>query len=356
MLCLALPVLGACGPRSVRSPDWLLAESAQYPPSRYLTGVGAAPTAGGVAEARQAAATSARVELVQTIEVHVEHTQRLDRQSMRTETGGTERARLAVEAESSALSSFTRTSTDQIVRGIELKEQYHDEARGVIYVLAVLDKPQAAVRLVEEIQDLDRQVAALVSDGRIREQENDLLAAIRRYREALNLALKANVLMDQLRLVDMQRARTLVRQNSSRQVAALLSEVFSRYGLYVSLEDYPQLAATVRQALVENGLDVRSSRRSGEPGLTLWGTVNTQRGTFPSLSHDDEEPLHVCRLYLQIQLVDDVSGRIVGQVNLLENSNARTMSLAEERAMQLLRRRVRNELPVALYQALSVDD
>ena len=74
---LFLLVFAACGPKGVRSPDWLLAESARYPGGRFLVGVGSAPTAGGVAEALKAASASARAEIAQTIEVRIDHVQEL---------------------------------------------------------------------------------------------------------------------------------------------------------------------------------------------------------------------------------------------------------------------------------------
>ena len=61
------------------------------------------------------------------------------------------------------------------------------------------------------------------------------------------------------------------------------------------------------------------------------------------------------RVYLGIKIIDNRSGVIVGQVNLLDNSNAETEKLAEERALRLLRGRILKELPEGLYKALSFE-
>ena len=99
----------ACGPKAVRSPDWILGDSPRYPASQYLVGVGTAPTSGGMADALQAAGSSARAELAQTIEVHVDHVSMLTEQSTSTaERRAGSRASMALEAERSDLSTFTR--------------------------------------------------------------------------------------------------------------------------------------------------------------------------------------------------------------------------------------------------------
>jgi LPP20 lipoprotein len=346
---------GGCGPRAVRSPDWILGDPGRYPAGHYLTGVGSAPTSGGLSEALKAAAASARAELAQTIEVRVDHIQRLKRESTRTVEFGQEGVQLALETERSALSTFTRTSTDQIVQGIQLKEKYHDEDRGVLYVLAVLDKQQAAARLADQLAALETRIDGLTRDGDRRAAAHDLLSGIRRYRDALGLAVRADILLNQLRVIDPHLAREAVPARLGADVAAGLSQLFLRYGFSVSVDRYPLMEATVREALVSVGLDVRSQRQPGQPGLTLWGAVNVKRGTYPSLEQEREGALHVCRIYLGLKLVDDLTGSIVGQVNLLDNSNAENAALAEERAVRLLRQRILRQLPAALYQALSLE-
>ena len=355
LLLLLAAALSSCGPKAVRSPHWILGEPLRYPPAQYLIGVGAAPISGGLPAALKAAGASARVELAQTIEVRIDHIQQLVDESTRVEKRIAGQTKLAMEAERSDLSSFTRTSTEQIVQGVELKEKYHDEKRGVLYVLAVLDKTRAGQRLAKEIRELDEQIGMLVDKARVRESEQDLLSAIRLHREALNRSLKAQVLQNQRRVIDPYWSAEEELLHSSGQLALSLMDLFQRYSFYTSVEGYPLIEDTIHEALAGGGFNTKARRVKGESGLTLWGTLNVKKGTFPSLESSKKKELQVCRIYLGIKIVDDRSGAIVGQVNLLDNSNAETDKLAEERTLQLLRQRILKELPGALYQALSIE-
>jgi hypothetical protein len=134
-----------------------------------------------------------------------------------------------------------------------------------------------------------------------------------------------------------------------------VSELLLRYGFYVSVEGYPLLEDTIYETMASAGFEVRTRRPDSAAGLTLWGAVNVNRDVFPALGRTGSEEIQVCRVYLGIKLVDDRSGSIVGQVNLLENSNAERAALAEERALRLLRQRIVRGLPAALYRALSFE-
>ena len=90
------------------------------------------------------------------------------------------------------------------------------------------------------------------------------------------------------------------------------------------------------------------------PGLTLWGRVNVKWDSFPALDPTAGE-LQVCRAYLGVKIIDDRTGTIVGQVNLLANNNAKDKKQAEERALWLLKERILEELPPATYEALSIE-
>jgi len=354
LLLLFAGMLSACGPKAVRSPDWLLGEPARYPSDLYLIGVGTAPTAGGLPDALKAAGAGARAELAQTIEVRIDHIGRLVEESTRVEKSRGSQTELALEAERSDLSSFTEVHTEQIVQGIALKEKYHDENRKILYVLAVLEKRGAAERLEGQVREQDEQAGAFAEQARLRVGEGDLLAAIRLYREGLNRSLKAEVLQGQLRVIDPYRARRVTIEQTSGELTVALTDLLLRYSFFVSVEGYPLIEDTLHEGLVAAGYNARAEREMDAEGLTLWGSVNVKQGSFPSLGRGGEE-LKVCRAYLGIKIVDNRSGVIVGQVNLLDNSNAESEKLAEERALQLLRGRILRELPEALYKALSFE-
>ena len=354
-LVLASLILSGCGPRAVRSPDWILGQPARYPFSQYIVGIGSAPTSAGLAEALKAASVSARTEIAQTIEVKVDHVQQLVGVSTSISEHRTGQASWALEAEHSSLNTFTQTSTDQIIQGIELKEKYHDEKRQTLYVLAVLDKTEAGFRLEEEIRKLGEKIALLHQQAQGREEEQDLLTAIRLYREALNLSLKADVLQNQLSVIDPYRLKAHRSESASTRLAIRLTEVLLGFEFYVSVEEADFVEDTIHEALAGTDFNVRTGAAADSVGLTLWGKVTTKWDTYPALSGAGGEKLQVCRTYLSLKIVDNRTGRIAGQVNLLANSNAKERSLARERALRLLSQRVLEELPGAVYQALSME-
>ncbi len=353
LFCIVL-LLSGCGPKAVKSPNWILGQPRFYPSSQYLIGVGSAPTAGSMAEAQKAAGISARSEIGQTIEVQIKSAQELSQENVRLEEHRSGQASWAMEVERSRLTVFTRTSTQQIVQGIELKEKYHDEKRQVLYVLAVLDKAEASMRLAREIRQLDEQVALLTEKGEVQRQKGDVLGAIKLYREVLNRGLKADVLRRQLSVVDPAQFRTAAAPYLSARLAVALTDLLRQFNFYVEVDGEDFVEDIMHRAMLNAGFEVQAQRLKEVPGLTLWGRVNIKWDSFPALDRTAGE-LQVCRAYLGVKIIDDRTGTIVGQVNLLANSNAEDKKQAQEWALWLLKERILEELPQATYEALSIE-
>jgi hypothetical protein len=350
-LCGCVFVLG-CGPKSVRSPDWVLGQPQRYPVSRFITGVGSAPTAGGLPQALKAASASARAEIAQTIEVRIDHVQELLRQNTAS-SGGRGRRAWALEAERSDLSSFTRTSSEQLVQGIELKEKYHDRKRDAVYVLATLDRSQAAARLEEDAMDLDEHVRLTEGAAAAAEYEGDRLTAVRLYRQALGHRLRADVLRRQLRVIEPRYPMPERVGASAAQLATQLNELLRNFDLYVQVDEAVFVEEAVRAVLADTDFSTRLGSAPADTGLTLWGSLTTKWDTFPAL--DGGEALQVCRVYLSLKIIDNRTQRIAGQINLMANSNAREQGQARERALRLLSDEVLKELPQRIYDTLSAE-
>ena len=345
--------LAGCGPRMVRSPVWLLDEPAAYPTSSYVIGIGSAPTTGGLSDALEAASIGARAEIAQTIEVGIDHVTELVQEATTTQHRSGELS-LTVEAERSSLIGYTKTSSRQVVQGIELKEKYHDEKRGVLYVLAVLNKLEAALRLEEESTELRREAQLLAENGRRFEDQGDLLNAIKLYRDAVNASLRADVVDRQLAVLDPHQGRGDRPALPSSVLAAKLTDLLLAFEFRVAVDGYPLIEDTINETLVASDYNVTTGAGSGGGGLTLWAQPNLKWDTYPALDGSGGE-LQVCRAYLGLKIIDGATDRIVGQVNLMANSNAPDRPQAEERTLRLLAARIADELPGALYDALSMD-
>ena len=357
-----LPLLGlllcnACimsRPREViHTPDWILNHPRRYPSDIYLVGVGSAPTSVGLSLALEAAASSARAELVQTIEVHINHSQRMITQTQSLERKNAGQIQIALDMERSDVASFTTTSTEQVVQGIEIKEKHHSPKEEVLYVLAVLEKETAADRIRKQIYEIDHHLEAEVLKAEEYAEQVDLLMSIRHYRRAFRKSLQVESLRRQLSVLS-NIASTNTSAQTSDGIASRLVELFQRYRInLVMVDDSTQIIDTMRDVLTKSSFSINTHLDRSAPGVTLWAKINTQWDTYKA--EYDENELQVCRVYINIQLIDHLSEVIIGQINMGENSNAASKDKAKKRALRLLNKRILAELPSAIYRVLSVE-
>lgn len=125
--------------------------------------------------------------------------------------------------------------------------------------------------------------------------------------------------------------------------------------LYVAV-DGPQLVVdAIYEALGRTELRARAGSPPDSTGLTLWGQMTEKWDNFSALDGPGDT-LRVCRVYLGLKVLENRTGKIAGQVNLVANSNARDSLQAKERAVRQLRRRVIEELPSSVYRVLSIGE
>ncbi|MBU2575726.1 LPP20 family lipoprotein [Patescibacteria group bacterium] len=336
---------------SDRPPDWILGQSALYPSSQYLIGVGLSSTSWGVSVALKRANNNALAAIARIIEARVERTQKLLRQNTSSMGRRIGQNNWIFRTEKSDMSSFVRISTNQIIQGIEFKEKYYNQEERVLYVLAVLDRVVAAERLEREIRELDYQVGLLGEKAGRMEGVQDLMAAVRIYREALGFSLKSDVLKRQQSVIAPHFFREYDSEHSSAQITFRLAELLQRIEIYVLARDVDFIEVSICQVMAEAGFSVKKSVAKSR-GLTLQCDLSTVWSTYPALYRKKE--LHVCRLYLGVMIIDNRTKRIMGQVTLLANSNAEDSALAKERALRLLSKEVKEELLGAFYETLSI--
>ncbi|MGE4294411.1 MAG: LPP20 family lipoprotein [Campylobacterales bacterium] len=157
--CIAFLWLGcaAKNPSAVKpkEPDWVIAQSAKYPESVYLSGRGSGAN-------QTIAADRARSDLIKTLEVTVESST-----LSQTSVG-------AGGAYESSFSSQTLSRASRTIEGVEIADRWFDAGRDLHYALAVLDRRKAANRLEEEMGQLESEIgtlrrrAAAEEDGLIR--------------------------------------------------------------------------------------------------------------------------------------------------------------------------------------------
>lgn len=175
----------------------------------------------------------------------------------------------AVEIERSQLTSFARTSSRPLVQDIELAEKYHDEQRGVVYVLAILDKDRAGPRLARQIEKLNHEARVPATRAQQRHNDHDGLEAIKLYREVLNRALKAEVLQRQLGVIAPALLKTNTLSNDSTDLCMTLTDQLRAFDFYVQIDDSDLIEDTMQTALLDAGFAVRAAPLPGRPGLAL---------------------------------------------------------------------------------------
>ena len=158
-LVLLLSLLTACSPTG-KQPDWINANSAQYPANAYLLGR-------GQSDNRALAQDRARADLSKIFQLRItEQSEDVVTYAAQDQEAG--------KIETSA-SRFITTQTDQIVEGIRIAELWQDPAKGQYHALAVLDRNQAANDLRQAIQGQD---AATEDEIAFAKQQNELFHQI----------------------------------------------------------------------------------------------------------------------------------------------------------------------------------
>lgn len=336
-------------------PDWILRESAHYPFSRYFTGVGFSSTISrGFSVALLRASDDARTEIAKIIEVEVEHTQKMFQQTTSSMVYRADRSDLIYWNEFSDLSSFTRTSTNQIIQGIGLKEKFHDPKEHVLYVLAVLDRVATAGRLEREIQEFDYQVALLSEKAKKKEDNQDLINAVRVYREALEFSLKSDILRRQYSVINPYPSREYDREydfeHSSMYLAFQLRELLPRIKIYISANDFDFVEKSIHQVASEAGFSV-VELSSSHAFLALQCSINTSH--YRGLGKYNK--LHVCRVSLRVKIMNNRTKQIVGEFTLLANSNAEDQNGARDRALRVLNAIIKEDFLKMFYKALGME-
>lgn len=191
ILVLTTLFIGACGgtpSKPADQPDWVNGRSKQYPPELYLTGRG---------QSKQSddAKDRARADLAKTFEVYIQENQK-DVQAFS-----------AVKEDDKAQQTHSQldvtrtiiTSTDQIVRGIQIGDVWRDSVSGEQYALAILSRQQATAALRQEIGRLDETTRINIDAATSSE---DPLVKVGKANRALNAQIERLAFQRSLSVVD----------------------------------------------------------------------------------------------------------------------------------------------------------
>ena len=126
-------------------PDWIDGQSTQYPQALYLSGQGSA-------QVLQDAKDRARSELAKQFEVAVRERSQQSQTFSSQQAGGE-----SIQSLDQKVSRRLLTSTSKSLQGVQIAEQWRDEANGQHHALAVLSRSRAHFQFEQEIRTLDDQ-------------------------------------------------------------------------------------------------------------------------------------------------------------------------------------------------------
>lgn len=320
-------LMGGCATKTSQ-PDWIAGDSVKFKSSQYLSGRGQAGT-------QEEAKDRARADLAKVFQVAVVADSE-DVQSFKTDPAG---GPGQYEGQSSRRIS---TSTEQIVRGIQIAELWQDPATRNHHALAVLPRLQTAASLRQQIGLLDDAIRNNIEQSR---KNSDLFLKIAAASRALDTQMEREGLQKSLQVVD-PTGRGQETQLSSAKLKADLDELLKRVRIasQVSSDSAAGLADVVGGALAQAGFLIETGDR---PDFLLKSRLNLtdmgltggwywQRGT------------------LEITLTEVSSGRIRGTKRWPIKSSATDKETAIRRGLDQADEVLKKELgSVIINMAIS---
>ena len=144
---------------NIKPPDWVLGKGhPDYPGKRYLTGVGFSNSHSGSAK------DSARSNLAKTLKVKVRATM-VDISTK----------------EKSRIESVIETEVNTVLQGVEIKDGWLDQVKGIYYNLAVVERTLAASRVQDEIGNIESVLKRNLNEGDEAAKMGDIINALSSY-------------------------------------------------------------------------------------------------------------------------------------------------------------------------------
>ncbi len=145
LLCLFAAACASTPDDEGGRPDWIDGQSSQYPQALYLSGQGSALNP-------QDARDRARSELAKQFEVAVRERSQQSQTFSSQQAGGE-----SIQSLDQKVSRQLLTTTSKSLQGVQIAEQWRDEAKGQHHALAVLSRGRARFQFEQEILTLDDQ-------------------------------------------------------------------------------------------------------------------------------------------------------------------------------------------------------
>jgi len=305
-------------------PGWIDGAGSDYPPSRYLIGV-------GQADNRNLAADQAYAAIARIFKAEVDARANDWESYLVIEHRGSTNAERRL-----TLETVTRVSTEKVLENVRIAETWHDARKGQHYALAVMNRSQAEASLMDRMTSLDRAIGADVVESR---QTADTLTKIRNLRRATrNLVLREayNADLRVIRSSGQGMAPAYEVHELSNELERLLA---TQLVVTVDLSgDHSEpLQRAIMEGLIREGITVTAETSDSHgtvPELLVRGTVRL----FPIQVQDPH--FKYVRWCSDFEIVDAATQRVLGAVS----RGGKEGHLTEREAMAKTLRVIQGEL------------
>ncbi|WP_455222402.1 LPP20 family lipoprotein [Kaarinaea lacus] len=168
ILTINLVACSSSGSKPGSEPDWVSGNSSKYSNQRYLLGRGQADDTG-------TAKDRARADLAKIFVVNVNVTD-IDKQKFSSSTAGENTS----SEFTTEVSRSIVTSTDQMLKGVQIADIWKDEKNKTVHALAVLPRQEASHGIREEISRLDSLTRLSIQEASNAQDTLDKVAYARR--------------------------------------------------------------------------------------------------------------------------------------------------------------------------------
>lgn len=338
-LVLAL-LLGACATTSGgkgQRPDWVDGRSSEYPDEQYLIGV-------GHARARQTAEERAYAAVARIFEAEVEQFSKDFESYVQRSNADDGRPQQQL-----TLEQLTTVATKKAVENVRLAETWVNPAEGLTYVLAVLNRQQAATALRQRINALDLEIDESLQTAR---EANSRLQVVRGLHRALTRLLWRAAYNADLRVVSVN-GRGISTEQSIEEVRGALEDYMARH-FKVAVEvqgDTPQeVRAYLTEGLTREGFHVLSAAAGGPQVVSRSNQANIIARIQVRLHEADlkNPPWKHVRWQANFSLYDVEAGQTFGSLNRGGREGHLSLAEARNRALRALQKEVLSDLSARL--------
>lgn len=321
---LAGLLLGCSAGQEVPQQDWVVTGMhPTYPPARFVVGVGSGAT-------HQEADDRARGEVGKFFKAQIVAIDLQEQQYNRIERDG-----VTVETNEVDFKTFTRVRAKVDLEGVKVVSRR--QLQGEQHSLAVLDKAKAVGRLLQQVADLDNEVAALVKKGK-GQAPGSLHATAR----ALHLSVLRKKWEAHLDLLGGRAPKAAV---SDLDLALQLGKLLRTHAAVALSSQSTELAGYTKEALIANGLAVARSAAAGPTPVKV--TVHLAMKE----DEDAKQPL----VSYEVTLAATWMGETIARTNYAERIVHKSLEQARLKALYDIRDRAVRPFCQSVQEAILGD-